>query len=58
VKLGIVDETNRIHRVVIDCKVGEPINVHIEKYGDERLLVLLEGGHVVVTENPQEAICR
>lgn len=53
---GIVDDPSRIHRVIIDCKAGEPIQVLVEKYGDDRLLAMVrDGGHVLITEATAKA---
>ena len=55
-KLGIVD--NRTSKITIEAEVGSPVVLTIERFGDDRLLELLADGYVVVTGDPQEAICR
>ena len=35
---GILHETARIRRVVIDASAGEFIKIYVERYGDDRLL--------------------
>jgi hypothetical protein len=53
---GIVDDRTR--KVTIVAEVGQPITLTIEEFGDGRLLKLLEGGDLVITEDPQEAMAR
>ena len=55
-ELGIVD--NRTRKVTIEAEVGEVITLTIERFGDDRLLKLLEDGHVVIAHDPQDAVCR
>lgn len=38
-ELGIIDDNTR--RVIIDAQVGHIIKIHLEKFGDERLLNLV-----------------
>lgn len=51
VEAGIIDQPNTVHRVVIDLKVGEPMRLLVERYGDDRFLdVSLDGTGVVIAE--------
>jgi hypothetical protein len=45
---GIVDDSTR--RVVIDISVGQPPVVYVEKYGDERLIAVVEALSSVAVE--------
>jgi hypothetical protein len=48
---GIIDQTDTVHRVVIDLKVGEVMRVVVERYGDDRFLeVSLDGTRKLVEE--------
>lgn len=40
---GIVREGDYVRRVIIDINVTDAVVVHIERYGDERLLELFRG---------------
>jgi hypothetical protein len=55
-ELGIVDNSTR--KITIEAEVGEPIILIVEQFGDDRLLKLLDDGHVVIAHDPQEAIAR
>lgn len=35
---GVVTEGERIRRIVIDAQVGCAVLIHVERFGDERLL--------------------
>lgn len=38
---GIVTPDQHVRRVVIDVQVGEPVVMHVERFGDERVLRVL-----------------
>jgi hypothetical protein len=38
---GIVTKDQRVRRVVIDVQIGEPVVMHVERFGDERVLQVL-----------------
>ena len=38
---GIVRDGDNVHRVIIDISANCPVVVHVERYGDERLLNLV-----------------
>lgn len=40
---GVLRPEDSVRRVVIDLKVGEVAVLHLERYGDERLLNLVPG---------------
>jgi hypothetical protein len=53
--LGIGEVRERVRRVVIDLQAGKPAIIHVEKYGDERLIEVfraLEG--VEIRHEPAE----
>jgi hypothetical protein len=50
---GIVD--NRTRRIVIDAEIGQPVRIYLEKFGDDRLLVVLEGGGIIIAHSNSEA---
>lgn len=43
VAAGVIRAGERIRRIVIDAKVGEVPVIHVERYGDERLLEVVRG---------------
>jgi len=43
VAAGVVRAGERIRRVVIDAKAGEAVILHVERFGDERLLDVVRG---------------
>lgn len=50
---GIIQAGEKVRRVVIDADVTAPVVIHVERYGDERLLNVvrkLEGVEVQVVE--------
>jgi hypothetical protein len=40
---GIVQDSDYVRRVVIDVCVGRDVMVHVERYGDDRLLRVISG---------------
>ena len=40
---GIIHDDDYVRRVVIDVCVGRAVVVHVERYGDERLIRLVSG---------------
>lgn len=38
IEAGIIKPDERIRRIVIDIQTHKPVMVHIERYGDDRLL--------------------
>ena len=40
---GIIHENDYVRRVVIDVCVGRAVTVHVERYGDDRLLRVIRG---------------
>ncbi len=40
---GIIHEDDHVRRVVIDVCVGRAVVVHVERYGDDRLLRVIRG---------------
>jgi hypothetical protein len=38
---GIISGDDQVHRVIIDIDVSRPVTIHVEKYGDARVLDLL-----------------
>lgn len=51
---GIFRDGERVRRVVIDARTGHALVIHVERYGDERLLSVvatLDG--VEVSESPR-----
>lgn len=40
---GVITEGDRVRRVVIDLQVSHMPMIHIERYGDERLLDVFRG---------------
>lgn len=38
VAAGVIRDGERIRRLVIDAKAWEPVVIHVERFGDERLL--------------------
>jgi hypothetical protein len=53
---GIIREDDCVRRVVIDINVTHAIVIHVERYGDERLLNVIRGldGAVIRTGTPAE----
>ena len=51
---GIVpDDTKTVARVVIDLQAGKPAVIHVRRFGDERLLDVLESFRdVEVVDSP------
>lgn len=45
---SLVGDVSRVRRVVIDFRSGEPPIVHIERFGDERLLDVMRAFDGVV----------
>lgn len=43
---GIIHEYERTSRVIIDAKVGEPIRLYVCRFGDERLIDVVDSGGV------------
>lgn len=41
--VGIVRDGDYTRRVVIDVQVGNPVRVYVERFGDERLLSVVQG---------------
>ena len=35
---GIIEDIGKVRRIVIDAEAGHLVRIHIERYGDERLL--------------------
>jgi hypothetical protein len=35
---GIIDDLSLVRRIVIDAEAGHAVRMHVEYYGDERLL--------------------
>jgi hypothetical protein len=51
---GIVRDGDYVRRVVIDIHVERPVVVHVERYGDERLLDvvrMLDGVEIRTTQD-------
>jgi hypothetical protein len=46
-EVGVIDEDDYIHRVVVDAKVGNWIRVYVERVGDDRLLEVTQTLHGV-----------
>ena len=40
---GIIHDNDYVRRVVIDVCVGRAVVVHVERYGDDRLLRVISG---------------
>lgn len=40
---GIIHDGDYVRRVVIDVCVGRAVTVHVERYGDDRLLRVIKG---------------
>jgi hypothetical protein len=38
---GVIDDIGTIGRIVIDVKPDDVVRLHVERYGDERLLQVL-----------------
>lgn len=43
IEAGIIHGGDSVRRVIIDAEVGNVVVVHVERYGDERLLSLARG---------------
>ena len=39
---GIIHENDYVRRVVIDVCVGRAVMIHVERYGDERLIQVIK----------------
>jgi len=47
VAVGVVGDGEQIRRIVIDALVGEPVVMHIERFGDLRLIDVVSTLHGV-----------
>ena len=55
---GIIRENDYVRRVIIDINVTDAVVIHVERYGDERLLDVIRGmgGAVIRTGTPRREL--
>lgn len=42
VAAGVIDDYTRVRRVVIDAQAGHAVTIYVERFGDERLLNVVQ----------------
>lgn len=42
VDAGVIRDGERIRRIVLDARAGQPVMLHIERFGDSRLLDVVQ----------------